>query len=172
MLDGVVPFPPDFAARYRAKGYWQDKSLAEEFAAVFRQFADRVALIDGERALSPTPTSTGSATISRSISWSSACKPLDRVVPALPNVAEFVILYFALQKIGAHSDRGAGRRIATTRSASSCALAGAVACVYPERQSDFDFAPMVARIAQESPCMQLRDRARRRRGRASCRSPS
>ena len=27
MLPGVVPFPPDFAARYRAKGYWQDKSL-------------------------------------------------------------------------------------------------------------------------------------------------
>ena len=27
-------------------------------------------------------------------------KPLDRVVPTLPNVAEFVILYFALQKIG------------------------------------------------------------------------
>ena len=28
MLDGVVPFPPEYAARYRAKGYWQDKSLA------------------------------------------------------------------------------------------------------------------------------------------------
>ena len=25
---GVVPFPPEFAERYRAKGYWQDRSLA------------------------------------------------------------------------------------------------------------------------------------------------
>ena len=46
MLPGVVPFPPDFAARYRAKGYWQDKSLAQEFAPVFQSFADRVALLN------------------------------------------------------------------------------------------------------------------------------
>ena len=32
MLPGVVPFPPDFAARYRAKGYWQDKSLADHLS--------------------------------------------------------------------------------------------------------------------------------------------
>src|SRR5438874_13626375 len=48
-LPGVVPFPPDFARHYREKGYWQDKSLAQEFAAVFRKYAERVALIDGER---------------------------------------------------------------------------------------------------------------------------
>ena len=24
MLPGVVPFPPEFAARYRAKRYWED----------------------------------------------------------------------------------------------------------------------------------------------------
>ena len=49
MLEGVVPFPPEFAARYRAKGYWQDKSLVRNSRRVFAQFADRVALIDGER---------------------------------------------------------------------------------------------------------------------------
>ena len=27
---------PEFAQRYREKGYWQDKSLAEEFAVVLR----------------------------------------------------------------------------------------------------------------------------------------
>ena len=35
MLEGVVPFPPEYAQRYREKGYWQDKSLADEFALVF-----------------------------------------------------------------------------------------------------------------------------------------
>ncbi len=49
MLEGVVPFPAEFARRYRAKGYWQDKSLGEEFAVVFRTYASRVALVDGER---------------------------------------------------------------------------------------------------------------------------
>ena len=27
MLDGFVPFPEDFAQRYRDRGYWQDLSL-------------------------------------------------------------------------------------------------------------------------------------------------
>ena len=46
MLDGVVPFPPEFARRYREKGYWRDLPLAEEFAPVFRRHAKRVAVID------------------------------------------------------------------------------------------------------------------------------
>ena len=46
MLDGVVRFPPEFAARYRAKGYWEDRSLAAIFGDVFKKYADRVAIID------------------------------------------------------------------------------------------------------------------------------
>src|SRR3989454_8680058 len=49
MLEGVVPFPPDFARRYREKGYWQDRSLAEEFAAVFDRFKQRIFLVDQNR---------------------------------------------------------------------------------------------------------------------------
>src|SRR5258706_485805 len=49
MLPGVVPFPPEFAQRYRDKGYWLDKPLREEFAPIFAKYADRVFLIDGAR---------------------------------------------------------------------------------------------------------------------------
>ena len=66
-----------------------------------RKFADRIALIDGERRYTyadvdelsrqPGAESARAGPASRS----TAC------VPTLPNVAEFVILYFALQKIGA-----------------------------------------------------------------------
>jgi non-ribosomal peptide synthetase component E (peptide arylation enzyme) len=27
MLDGVTPFPAEFAARYRELGYWEDRPL-------------------------------------------------------------------------------------------------------------------------------------------------
>src|SRR6266404_5982985 len=40
MLEGVVPFPPEFAKRYRERGYWADKSLAQEFKAVFERYAE------------------------------------------------------------------------------------------------------------------------------------
>ena len=35
MLEGVVAFPLEYAKRYRERGYWVDKSLAEEFKVVF-----------------------------------------------------------------------------------------------------------------------------------------
>jgi non-ribosomal peptide synthetase component E (peptide arylation enzyme) len=33
MLDGVSPFPAEFAARYRELGYWEDRPLFDGFTA-------------------------------------------------------------------------------------------------------------------------------------------
>jgi 2,3-dihydroxybenzoate-AMP ligase len=153
MLPGVVPFPPDYAARYRAKGYWQDRSLTQEFAVVFERFGPRVAIIDGDRQFTYRDIDRLSDNLALNL-LDLGFKPLDRVVLALPNVAEFVILYFALQKISAipiaalatHRYNEIGQFVS---------IAEAVACVYPERQSDFEFPPMIARIARESPFMRF-----------------
>ena len=153
MLQGVVPFPPEFAQRYRAKGYWQDKSLAQEFAVVFDRFADRVALIDGDRQFTYRDIDRSSDNLALNL-LELGLKPLDRVVPTLPNVAEFVLLYFALQKISCIPIAA----LATHRYnevSQFVDLSQAVACVYPERQSDFAFGPMIRRVAQESPCMRF-----------------
>ena len=32
MLEGFVGFPAEYAARYREKGYWEDRSLRDQFA--------------------------------------------------------------------------------------------------------------------------------------------
>jgi 2,3-dihydroxybenzoate-AMP ligase len=154
MLAGVVPFPPEYAARYRAKEYWQDKTLAEEFAVVFASFADREALIDGERHYTYRDIDRLSDNLALNL-LELGFKPLDRVVPTLPNVAEFVLLYFALQKIGGIPIAA----LATHRYSEVSQfvrIAEAVACVYPERQRDFDFSPMIARIARECPFMRFR----------------
>jgi 2,3-dihydroxybenzoate-AMP ligase len=47
MLDGVTPFPAEFAARYRERGYWRDRPLFDGFRDAFGRYADRVALADG-----------------------------------------------------------------------------------------------------------------------------
>jgi 2,3-dihydroxybenzoate-AMP ligase len=151
VLDGVVPFPPEYAQRYRAQGYWQDKSLAQEFAAVFARFASRVALVDGERHFTYAEVDRLSTRLALNL-LELGLQPLDRVVLTLPNVAEFVILYFALQKIGAIPIAA----LATHRYAEVSQfvrIAQAAACFYPERQSDFEFAPMVQRVREESPCL-------------------
>jgi 2,3-dihydroxybenzoate-AMP ligase len=154
VLEGVVPFPPEFARRYRERGYWQDRSLAQEFAAVFARYADRVALVDGEREYTYRDVDGSSTRLALNL-LALGLKPLDRVVLTLPNVAEFVFLYFALQKIGAIPIAA----LATHRYAEVSQfvrIAQAAACFYPERQSDFEFEPMMRRVSEESPCLRHR----------------
>jgi 2,3-dihydroxybenzoate-AMP ligase len=154
MLEGVVPFPLEFARRYREKGYWQDRSLAQEFAVVFERYADRTALIDGDRRYTYRDIDRLSDNLARNL-LELGIAPSDRVVPTLPNVAEFVILYFALQKIGAIPIAA----LVTHRHAEISQfvqLSGATTCVYPESQGDFRFAPVIERIQREQSALKFR----------------
>ena len=158
MLEGLVPFPPEFAQRYRARGYWRDQTLAQEFATVFQRFAGRTALIDGERRYTYADIDRLSDNLALNL-LALGLKPQDRVVPTLPNVAEFVILYFALQKLGCIpiaalvTHRFAEINQFTQLSQARCA-------VYPasvrEQGGEFRFAPIIERVQAENPCLQLR----------------
>jgi 2,3-dihydroxybenzoate-AMP ligase len=152
-LPGVVPFPPELAARYRTQGYWRDQSLAEEFAAVFAAHSSRIALIDGERRYSYADIDRLTDNLALNL-LELGLRPLDRVVPTLPNCAAFVLLYFALQKIGAIPIAA----LVTHRFAEInqfVALAGAAMCVYPEQQGEFAFEPMIQRVKAANPSLRF-----------------
>src|SRR5262245_53720114 len=100
MLPGVVPFPPEFAARYRAKGYWEDKSIVRVWEDDCRQYTDRVAVIDGDVHATYTEVNARATNLALNL-LDLGIKPLDRLVVQLPNRLQFVYLYLALQKIGA-----------------------------------------------------------------------
>jgi 2,3-dihydroxybenzoate-AMP ligase len=153
VLDGVVPFPPEFARCYREKGYWRDLSLAEEFAPVFRCYADRIAIVDRGTQCTYTEIDRVSDRLALNL-LDAGLAPLDRVVVQLPNVAEFVFLYFALQKIGCVPIAA----LATHRFlevSQFAKLSGAAACVTPDRYGDFDFREMVRRVRNETPSVRL-----------------
>jgi 2,3-dihydroxybenzoate-AMP ligase len=153
MLEGVVRFPPEFAARYRARGYWEDRSLAATFAEAFVRFADRVAIVDGERSVTYAQLDACSERLALNL-LDEGLKPLDRVVVQLPNVVEFVYLYFALQKIGCipimalptHRYREMSQFVE---------LSGAVACVTPDFSKDFDYRDLLRRIREAEKTMRL-----------------
>jgi len=154
MLEGSVPFPSEFAQRYRERGYWRDQSLAQEFTAVFEKYADRIALVDGDRSYTYAEVDRQSSNLALNL-LALGLRPLDRVVPTLPNVAEFVVLYFALQKIGAIPIAA----LVTHRYAEISQftrLAQARCCVYPDSMGDFQFGPMVERVQAENPSLTLR----------------
>jgi 2,3-dihydroxybenzoate-AMP ligase len=153
MLDGVVRFPPEFAARYRAKGYWEDRSLRETFDELFARHADRVAIIDGDRQITYAELDRRATNVALNL-LDEGLRPLDRVVVQLPNVVEFAYLYFALQKIGCipimalptHRFREMSQFVE---------LSGAVACVTPDKTIDFDYRELVRRIRMGSKTMRL-----------------
>jgi 2,3-dihydroxybenzoate-AMP ligase len=154
MLQGVVPFPPDYAAMCRAKGYWQDKSIAQEFDAVFKQYAERVAIIDRGRKYTYAQVDAVSDRLALNL-LALGLKPMDPVVLQLPNVVEFVFLYFALQKIGAIPIAALATHRYTEVS-QFVAISKATTCVYPESQGDFAFGPMVRRVMDESGSLKFR----------------
>jgi 2,3-dihydroxybenzoate---[aryl-carrier protein] ligase len=153
VLDGVVPFPPELAKRYRDKGYWRGRSLAAEFAPLFERYAERVAVIDRDARVTYADVDRLSSRLALNL-LDAGLAPLDRVVVQLPNVVEFVYLYFALQKIGCIPIAA----LATHRFlevSQFAKLSGAAACVTPDRHGDFDFTGMVRRVRDETPSMRL-----------------
>ena len=152
MVQGVVPFPPEFARRYRERGYWADKSLAQEFRLIFGRYAERVAVIDGDRSITYAELDRLSDNLALNL-LHLGIKPLDRVVVQLPNVAEFVILYFALQKTGSIPIAALmSHRYAEI--SQFVFLSGATTCVVPDRHGEFNHAEMIDRLRREFPTLE------------------
>ena len=148
-MEGVVPFPEEFAAAYRAKGYWRDLPLRTVFKGWCERFADRVALIDASRSVTFRELDSRSTNLALNL-LDLGIRARDRLVVQLPNVIEFVYLHFALQKIGAipvlalppHRFREISFFVDTAQ---------AVATVTPDVHRDFSFTAMVGRIRADAP---------------------
>ena len=98
-LDGVVPFPPEFATRYRAAGYWEDRTLDEVFSELFAEHAERVALLHAEETITYRQLADRRASLAARL-HDLGLRRNDRVIMHLPNAPEFLYLYFALQMLG------------------------------------------------------------------------
>ena len=98
-LGGVVPHPPELAARYRAAGWWEDRPLDDVFDERFRVHAGRVALHWGSESVTYGQLGQRREALAARL-HGIGLRPLDRVVVHLPNRPEFLYLYFALQRLG------------------------------------------------------------------------
>ena len=153
MLDGVTPFPAEFAARYRALGYWEDRPLFDGFTAALAAYADRVAVVDETGPVTYRQLDERSERLARAL-LDCGLEPLDRVIVQLPNTALFAYLYFALLRIGAApvlALPGHRRREITQFAGISAAQALAV----PAAARGFDFAAMAADVMTDRPDLRL-----------------
>jgi 2,3-dihydroxybenzoate-AMP ligase len=151
MLPGVTPFPPEFAARYRAKGYWENRSIARVWEDCCRNYANRIAVVDGDAQITYEELNVRATNLALNL-IDLGIRPLDRLIVQLPNRIGFVYLYLALQKLGAIPVMAlpAHRYLEISQFVS---IAGAVGCVTPDKHRNFDFRELVKRIQRERPLL-------------------
>lgn len=148
-LDGFVPWPAEYGRRYREAGYWQDVPLGELLRDWSARYADRTALVDGERRISYAQLDAAADRMAAGLR-EIGVRQGDRVVVQLPNVAEFVVLLFALLRLGAvpaltlpaHRSHEIGHL---------AELSEAVAYVIPETFGGFDYRGLAREVVARVP---------------------
>ncbi len=148
-LAGVTPFPPEFAARYRARGYWEDVPLGRFYDGVFASHGDRMAMASGTDRITYTELREQVDRLALNL-LNLGVAPLDRWVVQLPNIPEFVYLYFALERLGAIPIMAlAGHRWNEINAFFE--LSGATGYAVAEVLGDFDSRELIARVRDAHP---------------------
>lgn len=149
MFPGVTPFPPEFAARYRAKGYWEDRTIASVWEEACARYSRRIAVIDAGDAVTYGELNRNATNLALNL-LDLGIRPQDRLVLQLPNRLHFVYLYLALQKIGAIPVMAlpAHRHLEISQFMQQ---SGAVAYIAADRARDFDFRVLARRLQREQP---------------------
>ncbi len=151
MIDGFTPVPPDFAQRYRDKGYWLDQPLGAYFRDRCEQYAEREAVVAGEIRLTYAALGARIDRMARHL-LGLGFRPLDRVVLQMPNTAEFYDIYFGFQRIGVitllalppHRQYEIGHYVEFT---------GAIGYAGQDRARDFSFVDMARDIQAATPSL-------------------
>jgi 2,3-dihydroxybenzoate-AMP ligase len=98
-MDGWVAWPPELAERYRREGHWAGITIGEMFEASVRAHGSRPALVAGEQRLTYAELGARVQRVAGHL-VRLGFRTYDRVILQLPNMAEFVVVYFACQRIG------------------------------------------------------------------------
>lgn len=151
MTPDVVPWPAEDAARYRADGYWRDETFAGFLATRVRAHGDRLAVVDDRVWLTYTELDELTDRVAGGLRALGIGEG-DRVLLQLPNRAEFLIIWFALQKLGAvpvHTQPGHRSSEITHLSR----LSEAVAYVIPDVHARFDHRELAASVRTAVPSL-------------------
>jgi 2,3-dihydroxybenzoate-AMP ligase len=153
MLEGFVPYPEEFAKKYKAKGYWIDKTIGEEFDEWVKKYGDRTAVAFNGKYVSYREMGENVNRLALHF-VRIGLRTYDRMIFQLPNEPDFVYCYFAAVTIGvipilalpAHRD---------AEISFFSQFAGARAHVMPSRLKDFSHQAMSRNIRQKTPTLEF-----------------
>jgi 2,3-dihydroxybenzoate-AMP ligase len=151
-LSGFVPWPEEFARRYREAGYWEGLTLYELLRQLAARYPHKTAVVDGRRRV----TYAGFLRYVDGLAagfHAGGLRPGERVVFQLPNSLDMMAAFFALMRIGVIPVLAlpAHRRNEIIHYVRN---AGAIAYLIPGAVRGFDYRELAAEVAVE--CPQLR----------------
>ncbi|MFE5970057.1 (2,3-dihydroxybenzoyl)adenylate synthase [Streptomyces sp. NPDC056463] len=149
MLDGFVPWPPDFAERYRRAGYWAGASLRQLVDASAARHPDRTAAVDATRRTSYAELTAEADRVASGL-LDLGIGHRDRVVVHLPNRIGFLSTVIALFGIGAIPVLAlpGHRRDEILHLARA---SDAVAYIGPDRFQGFDYRALAREVRRDAP---------------------
>lgn len=99
-MEGFTPWPEDLAQKYRAAGYWIDRTISEMMDESFTKYASRTALItSGGREFTYNELRILINRLALHM-VELGLRPQDRMILQMQNIAEVVITYLAALKAG------------------------------------------------------------------------
>ena len=151
MLEGAIAWPEDFAQRYQREGWWQDVRIFDVLARAAQRAPEKAAIVTVDRRISYAEL-LRDANLLAARFRALGIAPGDRVVMQLPNIPEFVAVYFALARIGAIPVMALrAHRQAEVRH--FLAASGATAYVIADRIGNFDYRTMARELQAQAPAL-------------------
>ncbi|MBB1485773.1 salicylate synthase [Oceanospirillum sediminis] len=98
--EGFIPAPEQDCSRYKQAGYWQERNLGQWLSHWASQYGSNTALTDQQHRLSYQQLDHQASRLAAGL-YQAGIRQGDKVLVQLPNCASFVILTFALFRIGA-----------------------------------------------------------------------
>lgn len=149
--DGVVAFPAELRERYRREGWWRGDTLGDLLRSAADRTPERAALLGG-----PEPLTYGE--LDRRVDrlglrlLQLGLRPGDRLVVHLPNDPAFVVLAFALFRIGVLPVFALPPQREHEIGA-LCRHAEAVAYAIPASYRDFDYQSLARTLLPDCPSL-------------------
>lgn len=148
-MEGVIPWPPEFAKEYIDKGYWKGLTLGETFDQTAARYPDTEILVSEESRITFSEMALRVRRLALGL-LELGIKKEYRIILQLPNTPELAYLYLALAKIGGvgvwtmpqHRNSEIGYLLRLT---------GAAGIVVPTEYRGFDYIKMVEQLRPNSP---------------------
>ncbi|MCF2533542.1 (2,3-dihydroxybenzoyl)adenylate synthase [Yinghuangia soli] len=149
LSSGLTPWPPETAARYRASGYWDGRTLGGLLRDWTAAYGPRLAVVGGGTRLTYRQLDERADRMAAGLA-DLGIAPGDRVLVQLPNVPAFPVLFFALARLGAVPVLTLpAHRI--TEIGHLARLSGAVAYVIADEAAGFDYRTLAGQVREQAP---------------------